>query len=123
MFVDLRPGVRRNVNASAIIAGFFAGAGGIGSGAIIGAATALTALGAVVPGLVAGALFGLGSVRGYRALYRKTVRKAERELAAALDAVQASLKAEVVFGTLADSPPPTPGALPRAATAGISDNS
>ena len=121
MFVDLRPGVRRNVNAAA---GLSAALGGLG--AVTGAGLGLKALAvgalAGVSAVGAGALAALGTLAWYRWLYRSTIRKAEGELNRALGAVEASLRAEEVFGTAPPvrRGPPAAGRLGpgRSATAG-----
>ena len=99
MVVDLRPGVRSNVNASvgfssglATFAAFFGGAIGVKSLA----ATAIV----VGAGGAAAVLAAAASLVSYRALYRSTLRSARRELERALDAVGAAVRAAQVFGTL-----------------------
>jgi hypothetical protein len=117
MFVDLRPGVRRNVNTAVGLSG---GLGGAGAAVTAGVATkalaALALVGASAVGV--GGLIGVATLAWYRRLYRSTVRKAERELNRALDAVVASLRSEEVFGSVPPvrrPPLPTDGGASGAA--------
>ena len=100
---DVTPGRGHNV-ATALAWDALSGMLGGGAGwmvgfkvAAVGAAMAgwMTGLGAV--GLLAGAV-------GYRAVFRDALTKAEGELAHALDAVAASLRAKAVFGDGAAAP-------------------
>jgi Flp pilus assembly protein TadB len=113
MYVDLRPGVRRNVNAAAWISGVFGSlAGGIGGAIGVKTLAALGALGIVGAGVGAAGAVALGSMALYRGSYRGAVRRAHQELTRALDAVANSLRAEDVFGPrnqLPAAPRNTPG--------------
>lgn len=111
MMCDLRPGVRRNVQASRL---FTAGGGVIGvllGGAAGSAAAVTTSLGAGVlvglPAAAGAAVVGLGTLAWYRWLYRHEAGKARDEMRRALEGVAASIRAERVFGSV-----PGP-ALPR----------
>ncbi|MDF1505581.1 serine/threonine-protein kinase [Roseisolibacter sp. H3M3-2] len=111
MTCDLRPGVRRNVRASQVIAGGVGSFGGaitgaaLAKGGAVAASAAVSALGAAV-----GEGLGALSLAWYRWLYPSVLRKARAEMQRALQAVGASVQAEAVFGA-----PPPPPALPRAA--------
>ncbi len=99
LYVDLRPGVRRNVNAATGLATFFGSLGG-GLGTLVGAKALATlgALGMAVPGLGAAGLVAVASLALYRGSYRGAVARAQDELMRALDAVANSLRSEDVFG-------------------------
>lgn len=105
MYADLRPGVRRNVNASAWTAGAV-GAIGSGVGGAIGVGLgakgllALTALTVGIPIVGIGAATALCALAGYRMSYRSAVRKAREEMGKALDAVAASLRSQSLFGSV-----------------------
>jgi hypothetical protein len=107
LFVDLRPGVRRNVNASTLIgagAGMFTGAAGAALGAT--KLLALTVVGSLGFGLAIGATVVASVMLGYRPLYRYVVRKALKELTNVMDAVESELQAALVFDMpLAESTP------------------
>ncbi|MBK6306343.1 MAG: hypothetical protein IPF47_11780 [Gemmatimonadetes bacterium] len=107
MYTDLRPGVRRNVNASAWLSGTLGATGG-GLAAAIGAKAlvALGALGIALPAVGAGAVIAAGTMALYRSSYRGAVRRAEDEMGRALDAVAGSLRALELFG--ASAPPQRP---------------
>jgi hypothetical protein len=109
MYVDLRPGVRRNVNASAWLSGAFGSIAG-GLGGVIGTKTlaALGALGGLGAGVAVAGVVALGSVALYRGSYRNAVRRAQQEMTRALDAVANSLRAEDVFGPRTPSLPAAP---------------
>jgi hypothetical protein len=99
MTADLRPGVRRNVNASKGIAGLLGGlAGTTGTWVIIkGAGAAVLGLAGAGGLAVAGAVAG-ASLLGYRWLYRSTLDKARGEMLRALESIAAAMRAEDVFG-------------------------
>ncbi|MBK6845372.1 MAG: hypothetical protein IPG88_24270 [Gemmatimonadetes bacterium] len=88
MYTDLRPGVRRNVNASAWLSGTLGATGG-GLAAAIGAKAlvALGALGIALPAVGAGAVIAAGTMALYRSSYRGAVRRAEGRDGTRLDAV------------------------------------
>lgn len=118
MYVDLRSGVRRNVNASAGIATFFASLTGIigaAAGAAMGVATWAAALpAAAVAGLVGAGTAGLtgyASLALYRGSYRGAIARSQKEMTRALDAVAGSLRANDLFGPRAQ-PEPARKALP-----------
>ncbi len=100
MYTDLRPGVRRNVNA----ASWWAGGSGV-AGALIGAglgAKLLAGIAAITIGLPAlgvGAAATVGAFAAYRLSYRSAVGKAREEMGRALDAVAASVRSQSLFGT------------------------
>ena len=106
MSCDLRPGVRRNVRASQWIAGVLGGVGSTITGAVLakGAAVAVS-VGVLGPAAGAGVVLAGASLAWYRWLYPAVIGKARAEMRRALQAVAASLKAEVVFG-----PPSEPAA-------------
>lgn len=109
VYIDLRHGVRRNVNASASIAGVLGGmtgalAGGIGFKAL----AALGALGIAMPAVGVGATVAATSALLYRYGYRGAVKRARQELNRALDAVAGSLRSVELFGS-------TPASLARPA--------
>jgi hypothetical protein len=99
MTCDLRPGVRRNVRASQLIAGLLGGGGGAVTTAVL-AKGAAVALSAAVLGPAATVAAGLGglSLVWYRWLYPAVLEKARGEMLRALQAVSASVQAEAVFG-------------------------
>ena len=102
MYVDLRPGVRRNVNGGAVLAGVM-GSIGASLGGLVGAKT-LVALGAAAvaaPALGVGAAVALGTIALYRMSYRGAVKRAREEMGRALDTVDASLRSEELFGSAA----------------------
>jgi hypothetical protein len=107
MHVDLRPGVRRNVNASTGLTAFLGSVGG-GLGVAIGAKAlaALGALGMALPGVGAAGLLAFGTFALYRGSYRGAVKRAQEELTRALDAVANSVRAEDVFGPRSQLGPP-----------------
>ena len=110
MYADLRPGVRRNVNASSL---FATGAGAMGG--IIGTMLGVKFLGGVVllmglPAVALGGLAALGALGGYRISYRSAVRTAREEMGRALDSVAGSIRSQSLFGTTVPSRRP---ALPR----------
>jgi len=102
MYVDLRPGVRRNVNAAAWLAASLGGMSGL-AGAAIGAKTllALGLLGVALPALGAAAAIATGTAWLYRYSYRAAVRRARDEMGRALDAVEGSLRSQELFGATA----------------------
>jgi len=114
MYVDLRPGVRRNVNAAAWLSGVFGSlAGGIGGAIGVKTLAALGALGVVGAGVGAAGAVALGTIALYRGSYRNALRRAQEEMTRALDAVGNSLRAEDVFGPrhqLPAAPRTAPGA-------------
>jgi hypothetical protein len=112
MFVDLRPGVRRNVNASLGLGTVIGTLAGIGSLALGNYALMLTDLGMVGFGTAVAVAVGGGMTLAYRPLYRSVVRKANGELARAMDAVEAGLQTEALFGTFAGEPAPRALASP-----------
>jgi hypothetical protein len=104
---DLRNGVKKNAKA-----GFGLGLGMGGGGAAVGIGLSVAkgaALLAVPIGL--GALLGIGGlmVGAYRWTFRWGLNRARRELEHLLDALQASLRSQDVFG----APSPLPIAPPR----------
>ena len=102
MYADLRPGVRRNVNASAWLAGIFGSVSGGLAGAVgLKTLAALGALGVALPAAAVGATIAVGSVLLYRYSYRDAVRRAKEEMGRALDAVAGSLRSLELFGTVA----------------------
>jgi hypothetical protein len=113
LFVDLRPGVRRNVNTSLGIGGVLGTLGGVGAGAV-GASKLLLLTGAGVMGFGAsiGLAIGASIVLAYRPLYRSVVRKATGELARAMDAIETGLQSEALFGAMVEA------GLPRASSLG-----
>jgi eukaryotic-like serine/threonine-protein kinase len=121
MFVDLRPGLRRNVNTATLLGGGLAGV--TATFAAMGAKVlALTALGAVgfSAGLAAAA--GAAMLLAYRPLYRRVARKAASELSVAMDAIESALQVDSVFGggsdvlrplAAGDARTPRPATTPR----------
>ena len=105
MTIDLRPGLSYNVFGYGAIAGGGGAVGGLIVGAI--AKKALLLAGTAIAGpAIAGALaIGVGVVAFTGPLYRWEMRKAEAELADALAAVDASMRAFDIFG---EAPPPLP---------------
>ncbi len=114
MYADLRPGVRRNVNAASWMA---AGSGAFGGtvGAIIGAKVlaGVAAITIGLPALGAGAVTALAVFAGYRISYRSAVARAREEMGRALDAAAASVRSQSLFGTTAAPRRPS---LPRGAS-------
>ena len=107
VFCDLRPGVRRNVLAAAWMGGAFGSIGAVfgAAAASVAAKTALviTMFTVTVPAVLAGlGITGL-TIAGYRATYRGYVKRAQKELTRALDAIDGGIQSEVLFGAL--SPP------------------
>lgn len=104
MYADLRPGVRRNVNAASWMAG---GAGMFGGviGGLVGAKLLMGVAAATIglPAVGLGAVAAVAAFSGYRIAYRNAVRKAQEEMARSLEAVAASLRSQTLFGTV--SPP------------------
>lgn len=99
MYADLRPGVRRNVNAASWWSGISTVVGG-GIGAGIGAKV-LVGIGTIALGLPAvavAAAAGAFAVGVYRTSYRSAVTRARDEMARALDAVAASVRSQALFG-------------------------
>ncbi|MBK6489410.1 MAG: serine/threonine protein kinase [Gemmatimonadetes bacterium] len=120
MHADWRPGVRRNVNFSAWIAGVFGGCSG-GLAGIVGFKTlaAMGALGIALPAVGVGGAVAAGCALLYRGSYRKAVRRTHEEMTRALDAVAGSLRSLDLFGAAV-----TPRAVPRigdAPAAGVQD--
>lgn len=101
MFCDLRPGIRRNVLA----AGWFGGGfGGFSSVLAAGIATkkaliigAMTVMG---PALATGLTIASLTVLGYAAAYRSAVGSARKEIETALDAMEAGIHSDDLFGEL-----------------------
>ena len=120
MFVDLRPGIRRNVNTSIGIGGVLGVLGGAGAAAV-GATKLLmlTAAGMLGFGASVAAAIGASMLLAYRPLYRSVVRKAETELSRAMDAIESGLQVESVFGNVPDVPRPLPAPDGRAARPAI----
>ncbi|MEO7368008.1 MAG: serine/threonine-protein kinase [Gemmatimonadaceae bacterium] len=116
MYADLRPGVRRNVNA-ATWSSAAAGVLGGGSGGLIGVGIGtklllgVTLLTVGLPVLALGAAGALGTFVGFRLSYRSAVSKARDEMTRALEAVAGSLRSQTLFGGPAPARRP---ALPRA---------
>jgi hypothetical protein len=111
MFVDLRPGVRRNVNTSLAIGGGLGAAAGA-AGTMFGIhALALTVAGTLGFGVAIAAAVGASMLLGYRPLYRHVLRKAVKELTRAMDGVEGELQAAVIFEAGVDDR--SPRALPR----------
>ncbi len=113
MYADLRPGVRRNVNA----ASWWAGGSGV-LGGVIGAAIGAKLLAGIaavtigLPALGVGAAAAIAAFAGYRVAYRSAVERAREEMGRALDAVAASVRSQSLFGTGAPARRPV---LPRGA--------
>jgi hypothetical protein len=122
LHADLRPGVRRNVNMGVgmgALALLPTGLVGIGLSAAAGVAGVLGAVGAgallAAVAVPAGLLLG---ARGYGAMYRSYVGRAERELDTALAAVEGVLRSTAVFGAPAADVASNlvgPGVVPGAA--------
>lgn len=111
MYADLRPGVRRNVNAASWMAGASGSFGG-GIGALMGIKL-LAGAAAITIGLLAagvGAVAAIAAFAAYRISYRSAVKKAREEMGRALGAVAASVRSQSLFGV---TPPPRRPALPR----------
>jgi predicted Ser/Thr protein kinase len=105
MTADLRPGLGYNVYGYGAIAGGGGAVGGIIVGAL--AKKALLLAGAAIAGpAIAGALaIGVGLMALAGPMYRWEIGKSEKELADALAAVDASMRAFDIFGA---PPPPLP---------------
>lgn len=110
LHADLRPGLRRNVNMGLGIGGMagavaalptFAAGAALAGGPGGLAAAAGGALAALVAGLPLGTWLG---ARAYGAWYRSFARKAERELADTLRAVDDARRAAAVFGSVFGPP-------------------
>lgn len=99
MYADLRPGVRRNVNAASWMAAG-SGAFGGGIGAMIGAnlLAGVAAITIGLPAIGAGAVTALAVFAGYRMSYRSAVARAREEMGRALDAVAANVRSQSLFG-------------------------
>lgn len=111
MAVDLRRGLGANLFGYGAVA---SGVGGLGGAAgLLTAKKALALAGAALVGpAVAGYLVaGVAAVAASGSLYRWEIRKAEAELAEALTAIEASMRAFDLFG--AAPPPPRVGAPPQ----------
>ncbi|MDF1504814.1 hypothetical protein [Roseisolibacter sp. H3M3-2] len=96
---DVRPGVRRNVRVSQWLGGGLgAGTGAFAGGVLASSAVvaSVAAVGAVAVGLAAAG----ASLWVYRLAYPGMMRKAQREIHGALEAVAAAVQSEVVFGAL-----------------------
>lgn len=117
VFGDLRPGLRKNLNADQVIAGSAAAVGGFVGTAAGATGLALGAL-AFLPGVAAAGVLGGVALGWYRWLYRYALRKSQEELARMLESVEADLRSQVLFG----APPPTdrgpPGRPPSDGGAG-----
>lgn len=97
VYGDLREGLRKNWRMDKWVSGL-AAAGGAVSGGVAGmAALSAGALAAVTATGGAVLLGGLALV-GYRALYKHALRKAEKELAQMLAAIDENLRVQSVFG-------------------------
>ncbi|MEP6508384.1 MAG: hypothetical protein ABJC63_09185 [Gemmatimonadales bacterium] len=119
MYADLRPGVRRNVNAatwssaaSGVIGGGVGGAIGVGLGTKLLLGVTLVTVG--LPVLALGAAGALAAFGGYRLSYRSAVNKARDEMNRALEAVAGSLRSQALFGGSAHARRP---ALPGSGSA------
>ncbi|MBA3340477.1 MAG: serine/threonine protein kinase [Gemmatimonadaceae bacterium] len=113
MYADLRPGVRRNVNAASWWAGGSGVLGGVigaGFGAKLLAGIAVVTIG--LPALGVGAAAAIAAFAGYRVAYRSAVERAREEMGRALDAVAASVRSQSLLGTAAPVRRPV---LPRGA--------
>jgi hypothetical protein len=100
MYADLRPGVRRNVNAASWLAGgsgIFGGGIGAAIGAKVLAGLAIITVGLPAVGL--GAAAAVATFAGYRMSYRNAVQRAREEMGRALDAVAASVRSQTLFGS------------------------
>ena len=104
---DLRDGQRKNVRAA--YGTIAATTTGIGAGAFVIAfkAMGLPAMAFPVTGGVA-ALTAAGAMLGYRAVFRRALRKAREELDKMLLDIQRNLDSQALFGEL-----PPPPVLPR----------
>jgi predicted secreted protein len=108
MSVDLRDGLSVNLGAIGVVAAGLALAGGLVAAGVAKSALLLGDLaigGALLGG---GSLSALVSTVGLGALYRWELRAAEKELQAALAAIESGLRLAQVFGDA-----PRMGALPR----------
>ena len=104
---DLRDGQRKNVRAA--YGTIAATTTGIGAGAFVIAfkAMGLAAMAFPVTGGVA-ALTAAGAMLGYRAVFRRALRKAREELDKMLLDIQRNLDSQALFGEL-----PPPPVLPQ----------
>lgn len=102
MYADLRPGVRRNVNAaswSAAISGTVGSAIGAGLGTKLLAGAAALTVGLPAAGMAA--IAAVGALVTYRVSYRSAVQRAREEMTRALDAVAANVRSQSLFGSTA----------------------
>ncbi|HWA58910.1 MAG TPA: serine/threonine-protein kinase [Gemmatimonadales bacterium] len=104
---DLRPGLKKNLVADYILAGSLGGGGAL-AGSAVGLKLGAFAVAGAAGGLL---LFGVGALAGYRLLYRHALRQSVAEVAALLEALEAHLRGQQVFGAsvVPDPPVVTPG--------------
>jgi predicted secreted protein len=108
MSLDLRGGLSMNLGAIGAVSGIFALAGGPVAAAFAKASLGLAGLGISGALLGGGTLAALVSTVGLGAIYRWELRAAEKEMQAALTAIEGGLRLAHVFGDA-----PRMGALPR----------
>lgn len=106
---DLRDGQRKNLKAAYwSIGGLTATAGGVTIPVGLKVMGALALASPIVAGVAIVTAFG--TMVGYRAAFRRALRKAREEMDKMLLALQQHLDTQALFG---DMPPPTPTTRPR----------
>lgn len=114
MTADLRKGLTPNLWGYGFLSSVGVGGGAVG-GFILGAkALALTGVALAAPAVAAGAVMGAVALACSGPVYRWEVRKAADELAAALAAIDVSLRAFDIFGETPPPPAVTSGGDPNA---------
>jgi hypothetical protein len=108
MSVDLRDGLAMNLGAIGAVAGLVAFAGGLVAAAAAKSAMLLGDFSVGAGLLGGGSLSGVVTTVGLGAIYRWELRAAEKEMHAALAAIESGLRLAQVFGDA-----PRMGALPR----------
>lgn len=105
IYGDLRPGLRKNLVADYITSGSL-GAGGALVGSAVGAGALKLGAGLAVglTGVAGALLFGVGTLFGYRLLYRSALKEGIREVGALLEALDAHLRSQQLFGSAPSRP-------------------
>lgn len=115
VFGDLRPGLRKNLKADQIIACSMALSGAV-SGTVVGAAGLALGSLSLLPGIAAALLLGGGTLAWYRWLYPHALRKTAEQLEILLEALETSVRSQLLFGQPPAPPAPGPSRLPRSQT-------